>query len=46
MPEWCKGTQPTLGECREAVRQAVVTLTEGMSREEARERIVNGIYRT
>jgi hypothetical protein len=46
MPEWCKGTRPTLEECREAIRQAVGKLTEGMSWEEAQQRIVRGLYRT
>ena len=46
MPEWCRGMRPTRDECQEAIRETFNTLTAGMSREEARQRILHGIYRT
>lgn len=40
------GTCPTLEGCRYAIRGAVETLTKGMDRDDARRRMVQGLYRT
>ena len=46
IPEWCRGTQLTLDGCRDAIRSTVEALTKGMHREDARRRMVQGLYRT
>ena len=45
MPDECRGTRGTRGECQEAIRDKFQALTAGMTRDEARQMIVSAIYR-
>ena len=45
MPDECRGTRGTRGECQEAIRDKFQALTAGLTRDEARQMIVSAIYR-